>query len=152
MGGPGPPLMPPGPLGSCCILMSLGGYQKKEKNHTNTQRSLAIIGATHIITDMKSRFMDSLIYRKQPKTLIIKSSIQAFILEKYQILIGCSFSNAMSHFFPCSNNTKSNSLYLLLEVTLRDHYGFLSFITAIKHFKDQIKRRERELMNSLHFH
>ena len=25
IGEPGPPFIPPGPLGSCCILMSLGG-------------------------------------------------------------------------------------------------------------------------------
>lgn len=41
----------------------------------------ANIGATHITADMKSRFMDSLMYRKQPLTLIIKSSLQVFILE-----------------------------------------------------------------------
>lgn len=28
MGGPGPPFIPPGPLGSCCILISLGGCSK----------------------------------------------------------------------------------------------------------------------------
>lgn len=28
MGGPGPPFIPPGPLGRGCILMSLGGWSK----------------------------------------------------------------------------------------------------------------------------
>ena len=105
MGGPGPPLMPPGPLGNCCILMSLGGCQKKKKKKITQIHRLhenviigythswkfkqtadhfqgnANIGARHITADMKSRFMDSLMYRKQPLTLIIKSSLQVFILE-----------------------------------------------------------------------